>query len=185
MKKIFFALCLCLLTTHLIANELKDTHESKFYTVVKALNIVGNDVTHGAALLQGDNGYGFGVDIGYRITAGFSLEYDFSYSKNNVTEIEAEELPMSYSARYMTHALDLVYGHEIVNNLELFVKVGYEFEEEKIDDLFINKWSDGAVFGAGCEYELNEDYRLVGEYEHSRIDGPRGDSIYFGIMLNF
>jgi opacity protein-like surface antigen len=185
MKKILVASLVFLFASQLFANKIHENKESKYYVVVKALNILGDNVKHGEAELQGDNGYGFGVDFGYRLQKGFSVEYDFSYSTNDVTELLADELPTTHNATYMTHAIDIVYGYEVIKKMEIFVKAGYEYELEKIDDLNIDNGSDGAVFGTGVEYELNHNYRLLGEYEHSTIDGPRGDSLYLGLMLNF
>jgi opacity protein-like surface antigen len=186
MKKILLTLTLALFGAQLFANDMHhENKESRYYAVVKALYIVGDTVNHGEATLVGDDGYGIGIDLGYRLQKGFSLEYDFSYSTNTVTEhVEGEE-PRDVDATYMTHAIDLVYGYEVMHKLELFAKVGYEYEIEKIDDLGIDNDSDGAVFGAGAEYELQENFKVLGEYEHSTIDGPRGDSIYCGVMYNF
>jgi len=60
--------------------------ESDFYVVVKGLSIAGDTVNHEGAILDGDRGYGLGIDLGYRLGNGFALEYDFSYAKNMVTE---------------------------------------------------------------------------------------------------
>jgi len=188
-KKFLLIVAALMFTTQLMAAEEmhEDTHheESKYYVVVKGLYIMGDNTQHGEATLEGDDGYGVGIDLGYRLEYGFSLEYDFSYSTNSVTEKVADEEPRSADATYMTHAIDLVYGYSVTKELELFAKVGYEYEIEKIDDYGIDNDSDGAVVGAGVEYELNSLYKIVGEYEHSTIDGPRGDSIYLGVMYNF
>jgi len=186
MKKILLAFVLTVMTSQLFANEMHDEQkESKYYAVVKALYIAGDTVQHGEATLVGKDGYGFGIDLGYRLEKGFSLEYDFSYSTNTVTEHVEEELPRDADATYMTHAIDLVYGYEVIEHLELFAKVGYEYELEKISDFGIDKHSDGGVIGAGAEYEFTHNMKILGEYEHSTIDGPRGDSIYCGLMYNF
>jgi len=186
MKKILLAFVLTVMASQLFANEMHDEQkESKYYAVVKALYIAGDTVQHGEATLVGKDGYGFGIDLGYRLEKGFSLEYDFSYSTNTVTEHVEGELPRDADATYMTHAIDLVYGYEVIEHLELFAKVGYEYELEKIDDFGIDNGSDGAVMGAGAEYEFTHNMKILGEYEHSTIDGPRGDSIYCGLMYNF
>ena len=63
--------------------------ESKFYVIAKALMILGDKVNHGPdVVLDGDQDYGYGIDIGYRLGNGFALEYDFSYARNTVSEIE-------------------------------------------------------------------------------------------------
>jgi len=177
-KKILPLVTALTLSTQVMAEEHK-SQESSFYVVAKALYIVGDDVQHGEAHLKGDDGIGFGIDLGYRLDYGFSVEYDFSYSTNDVEESE-----YSANADYMTHALDLVYTYPATKELGVFAKVGYEYEKEKITDYDIDSSDHGTVFGAGVEYELTHQYSLVGEYEHSTIDGPRGDSIYFGVMLN-
>ena len=177
-KKILPLVAALTLSTQVMANE-HEKEASNFYVVGKALYILGDDVQHEEAHLEGDSDIGFGIDFGYRVAYGFSVEYDFSYSTNTVTEEE-----FSADAEYMTHALDLVYTYHATEELGVFAKVGYEYEKEKITDYEIDSSDHGTVFGAGVEYELTHQYSLVGEYEHSTIDGPRGDSIYFGVMLN-
>ena len=179
-KKILLTLALFGLGSQLLAHEIETEKEAPFYVVVKGMYILGNDVKHEDVILKGDGDYGFGIDLGYRLEYGFALEYDFSYATNDVKE-DVD----TFSASYITHALDLVYSYEIIHHAKLLVKVGYEYEKEKISDLDIDNGSDGAVLGAGIEYELNHTYNLVVEYEHSTIDGPRGDSINLGVMYNF
>ncbi|MEN4053130.1 MULTISPECIES: porin family protein [Sulfurimonas] len=179
-KKILLTLALLGLGTQLSAYETEVEKESSYYVVVKGIYILGDDVKHEDVILKGDGNYGFGIDLGYRLEHGFALEYDFSYATNDV-----KEDINTFNASYMTHALDLVYSYEIIHNTKLFAKAGYEYEKEKISDLNIDNSSDGAVLGAGVEYELDHTYNLVVEYEHSTIDGPRGDSINLGVMYNF
>jgi len=178
-KKILPLVTTLTLSTQVMAHGSTQEHESNLYVVGKALYIVGDDVQHEEAHLEGEGGIGFGIDIGYRIAYGFSVEYDFSYSINTVSEEE-----FSADTEYMTHAIDLVYTYHTTSELSVFAKVGYEYEKEKITDYDIDSSDHGTVFGAGVEYELTHQYSLVGEYEHSTIDGPRGDSIYFGVMVN-
>jgi opacity protein-like surface antigen len=160
--------------------------ESKFYVVVAGMMLLGDEVRHGEALLDGDNdyGYGFGIDVGYRLGNGFALEYDYTYGKNTVYEITAHEEVKTRST-YHTSALDIVYTYEATHNLGIFGKVGYEFEWEEISELDIDEREDDFVFGAGIEYALNKEYKLLAEYEHSLIDGPHGDAILAGVMYNF
>lgn len=154
--------------------------ESKFYIVIKGMNILGEKVDHGLKLLDGGKGYGYGVDLGYRIGNGFSVEYDFSYSSNTVTEGTNKE-----TGKYYTSALDLVYTYEISEGFGLFGKAGYEYEWEKINGYGIDSRNNNFVFGAGAEIAINETYKFVAEYEHSLIKGPRGDGILLGLMINF
>ncbi len=71
-----------------VLEEVAHAHheESKFYVVVAGMMLLGDEIQHGEALLDGDNdyGYGFGIDVGYRLGNGFALEYDYTYGKNTV-----------------------------------------------------------------------------------------------------
>ncbi len=160
--------------------------ESKFYVVVAGMALFGDEVTHGEALLDGndDLGYGFGIDVGYRLGNGFAIEYDFTYGRNTVNEI-TEDDEVEAKSVYYTSALDLVYTYEATENLGIFGKVGYEFEWETISELDIDEKEDDFVFGAGIEYAINKDYKLLLEYEHSMIEGPHGDALLAGVMFNF
>ena len=160
--------------------------ESKFYLVVAGMMLLGDEIQHGEALLDGNDeyGYGFGIDVGYRLGNGFALEYDFTYGKNTVYEITADE-KIEATSTYHTSALDIVYTYEATENLGIFGKVGYEFEWEKISELDINEREDDFVFVEVVKYALNKKYKLLAEYEHSLIEGPHGDAILAGIMYNF
>ena len=159
--------------------------ESKFYVIAKALMILGNKVNHGPdVVLDGDKDYGLGIDIGYRLGHGFALEYDFSYARNTVTE-KGEHTMEEAKATYYTHALDIVYTYEFTESVGVFVKAGYEYEIEDIEEYDIDTDTDGFNYGIGVEYALNHKYKLITEYEHSTIEGPRGDSIFAGVMYNF
>ena len=159
--------------------------ESKFYVVAKALTILGDKVNHGDAVLDGERDYGFGIDLGYRLGNGFALEYDFAYARNTVSEIEDGDVLGEAKAKYYTHAFDLVYTYELTETVGVFAKVGYEHEIEKIDELDIDANEDGVNYGIGMEVAMNHKYKFVAEYEHSTIEGPRGDSIFAGVMYNF
>ena len=169
-----------------VAQTDEEQAESKFYVVIAGMMLLGDEIQHGEALLDGNDeyGYGFGIDIGYRLGNGFALEYDYTYGKNTVYEITAHE-EIKARSTYHTSALDIVYTYEATENLGIFGKVGYEFEWERISELDISEREDDFVFGAGIEYALNEKYKLLAEYEHSLIEGPHGDAILAGIMYNF
>jgi opacity protein-like surface antigen len=158
---------------------------SNWYIVAKGMMIVGDEVTEETSILDGDRGYGFGIDLGYRISEEFAIECDYSYSENTVTETrrgyEAEE----FDVNYQTLSLDAIYTYEATEMVGIFAKAGFEYEWENIDDLNENNYGFGMVFGLGVEVEMSEAYRLVAEYEHSTIDGPRGDAIFAGVMFNF
>jgi len=158
--------------------------ESKFYVVAKALTILGDKVDHEGSILDGDRDYGFGIDLGYRLGNGFALEYDFSYARNTVTEDNGDTIEEA-KAKYYTHALDLVYTYELTETVGVFAKAGYEYEIEEIKDYDIDSDDNGFNFGAGVELAINHQYKFIAEYEHSTIEGPRGDSIFAGVMYNF
>lgn len=167
--------------------EVHESHEeSPFYVVLSGMALFGDEVKHGEALLDGNDeyGYGFGIDVGYRLGNGFAVEYDFTYGRNQVKEITEDE-SVEVTSKYYTSALDLVYTYEATENLGIFGKVGYEYEWEKIPDLEIDSKEHDFVFGAGIEYALNEKYKLVVEYEKSMIEGPHGDALLAGVMFNF
>ena len=168
-----------------VETEAVEAEEHRFYYVAKGLVTFGDEVAHEEAMLDGDGGYGFGIDIGYRLGNGFNLEYDFSYAKNTVTEKREGVEPEDFDADYYTSALDIVYVYEVTETVGIFGKVGYEYEWEEIDELSIDSTDHGFVFGAGMEVAINESYRLVMEYEHSTIDSPRGDSLFVGIAGYF
>lgn len=166
--------------------ESESQRQSKFYIVVGGLILLGDEVQHNDALLNGGDalGYGYGIDIGYRIGNGFAVEYDFTHGRNNVKEIKEDEKVEGKSI-YYTSAIDLVYTYEATEQLGIFGKVGYEFESETIDELDIEERENDFVFGLGIEYSLNQSYKAVVEYEHSKIEGPHGDAILAGVMYNF
>ena len=195
-KKVFAAFFAAQLMTQVYAGgdvevnsmpetEAAELEESPFYMVVKGLASLGAEAEHGEALLDGDGGYGIGIDLGYRLGKGFAVEYDFSYAKNTVTEIIEHHEPENVDAHYYTSSLDLVYTYEATETVGVFAKVGYEYEWETIDELGIDSTDHGFIAGVGVEVALSEDYKLVAEYEHSTIDSPRGDSLYAGLMFNF
>lgn len=160
--------------------------ESKFYVIAKALMIMGDKVDHGAGVvLDGDRDYGYGIDFGYRLGNGFALEYDFSYARNTVSEIEHGDLIHEAKGTYYTHALDIVYTYEFTHTFGVFAKAGYEYEIEEIEEYHVDLDEHGFNYGVGVEYALNHKYKLIAEYEHSTIEGPRGDSVFVGVMYNF
>ena len=166
--------------------EAIEVEESRFYVTVKGLASLGAEAEHGEAILDGDEGYGIGIDLGYRLGHGFALEYDFSYAKNSVTERIEHHEPEEFDAHYYTSALDIVYVFEVTETVGLFGKVGYEYEWETIDELGIDSSREhGFVAGVGIEVAVSEKYKFIAEYEHSTIDSPRGDSLYAGLMFNF
>jgi len=185
-KKILTSLVTLGLLSQLSASEMTHEKHSDFYIVAKTLTIAGDKVDHGHGItLDGDRGYGVGLDFGYRLGNGFSIEYDFSYAKNSLSEDDGHGHIEEADAIYYTNALDIVYTYHITHTFGVFAKLGYSYEKEEIDDLHIESEENGAVVAGGIEYSLNNHYTLLAEYEHADIEGPRGDSVFLGVMYNF
>ncbi len=161
------------------------TEQGPFYIIVKGLMIAGDTVEHGHDTLEGESGYGFGIDVGYRLGHGFAIEYDFSYATNTITETDDHHHTHEAEATYYTHALDLVYTYHVSHTIGLFAKGGYVYEIEEIDDLHIDTSDEGFTYGIGLEYAMNSHYTFIVEYEGSTIEGPRGDGIFVGVMYSF
>lgn len=166
-----------------IQTQSHEHEESNIYVIVKGLMVLGDKVDEGHAVLDGDQGYGYGIDIGYRFGHGFSIEYDFSYARNTVTDTVGEEVEEG-NAKYYTSALDLVYAYEMSEKFVLFGKVGYEYEWENISEFHIDSRENGFNFGVGVEVIMTESYRFVVEYETATIEGPRGDSVFLGLLFH-
>ncbi len=190
MRKFLTLLTLCSLSSltiqaaELEKNEMKEK-KSDFYVAAKALVTLGNTITEEEATLDGGVGKGFGIDLGYRIANGFAVEVDATYDTNTVTE-EKDGIKEDYTGTYLTSSFDVVYAHELVENLELFGKIGYEIEYEKIDTIADSYESTtGFIYAAGMEYEVAESVAVLAEYEVTTIDGPRGNSVFLGMLYNF
>lgn len=165
--------------------ETEEREESDFYVIAKGNTVLGDTVLHEGNTLDGDRGYGLGIDFGYRLGQGFAIEYDFTYAKNTVTETNEFDHKEEGDAMYYSHALDLVYTHRLSNTAGLFFKGGYDYEIEKMDTFEIDEDDHGFNYGVGIEWSMNEQYALVAEYEKSTIEGPRGDALFAGVMYNF
>jgi opacity protein-like surface antigen len=168
-----------------VETETVELEESPFYIVTKGLMTFGDSVNHGESILDGDKDFGYGIDVGYRIGHGFAIEYDFSYSSNRIKETKVTGEVEDVKGKYYTSSLDLVYLYEMTEELGLFGKVGYEYEWEKITALDVDTTDHGFIVGVGIEVTMNEHFKFVTEYEHSSIEGPRGDSLFAGVMYNF
>jgi opacity protein-like surface antigen len=161
-----------------------EAEESKFYIVAAGSIDFGDTVDHEGIELRGDQDFGFGIDLGYRLGSGFAVEYDFTYARNTVSRTE-NGVDEEAEGTYYTSAIDLVYVYEATENIGIFGKVGYEYEWETIDEYNIDNTEHDFVFGAGLEIAMNESYKLLVEYEYSLIESPRGPSIFAGVMYNF
>ena len=150
--------------------------EGGFYIVAKGIRIAGDD----ANSLSTDSGYGAGLDLGYGFGNGLAVELGGSFTKNKLNN------PAENEASYKTVDLSLVYTYDITKNWGIFGKVGYAQENVKINALSIDDSDNGLIYGGGLEYNINDNYGIVAEYEGSTIDNSlRGDAIGLGLKYNF
>ena len=161
------------------------TEQSNFYVAVKAIATLGDSIKEEHATLKGDTGVGIGIDLGYKLDYGFSVEIDGTYVTNTVTETLHNGDHEEFKASYITTSLDIAYKYPITHTIGLVVKGGYEYEIEKINGLDIDHSENGFVFAGAVEYELTEHMAVLAEYEHTTIEGPRGDSVFAGVVYSF
>lgn len=159
--------------------------ETGFYTAVKGIVTLGRTKEEETSTLDGNTGKGIGLELGYKIGMGFSIESDATYVRNTVTEKKAGEEDKTASGTYTSVSLDLVYVYHLTHHLAAFAKGGYEYETEKIDDLGINGDTTGAIYAAGAEYAVSDHAALMVEYEGTTIDGPLGDMVFAGMLYHF
>jgi opacity protein-like surface antigen len=182
MKKIILTVALLLSSSLSLEAHENIPHDSEFYLVTKALVSLGNTVDEDTKTVDGDKGYGIGIDLGYELGHGFSVEYDFTYSNSSVVETDAGTSE-SLDATYYTHSIDIGYLHHLSKIVGVYAKAGYEYEIETINS--ITSSDTGFVFAGGVELAINKHYTTVFEYEKSTIESPRGDSIFTGVMYKF
>ena len=161
------------------AGETEHHEELPYYVAVKGMYTLGDTYKEE----KGDAGYGVGIDLGYRLGHGFAVEIDGTYENGDVTAKESNGEEVEENAKYFTSSLDAVYVYEVGAGVGILGKIGYEYEHEKIAGETTN--DTGFIFAAGAEYEINEEFKAIAEYEHSLIEGPKGDAILAGIMYNF
>jgi len=168
----------------------KEHYEKGVYVAAKALITLGDTKDEGESILQGGMGKGVGVELGYKFSYGLALEADATHAKNRVTEKKFNETSGEYEfeesdGSYSTVSLDLVYNHHLNHYAELFIKGGYEMEFEKIADFNIDTTNSGVVGALGAEFTASEQIALLLEYEASSIKGPRGNSVFAGVVYRF
>jgi len=151
--------------------------EGGFYIVAKGISIAGDDGANGRST---DSGYGAGLDLGYGFGNGLAVELGANFAKNKLDN------PAENEASYKTVNLSLVYTYDITKNWGVFGKVGYAQENVKINTLNVDDSDNGLIYGGGLEYNINDNYGIVAEYEGSAIDDSlRGDAIGLGLKYNF
>lgn len=159
--------------------------ETGFYTALKGVVTLGRTKEEETSTLEGNKGRGIGLELGYKVGMGFSIESDATYVRNTVTEKKVGEEDKTASGAYTSVSLDLAYAYHLTHHLAAFAKGGYEYETEKIDDLGINGNATGVIYAAGAEYALSDHAALMVEYEGTTIDGPLGDMVFAGMLYHF
>jgi opacity protein-like surface antigen len=150
--------------------------EGGLYVIAKGISILGDDANN----LSTDSGYGAGLDLGYGFGNGLAVELGANFAKNNLNN------PAENEASYKTVDLSLAYTYDITKNWGIFGKVGYAQENTKINALNVDDSDNGLIYGGGLEYNINDNYAIVAEYEGSAIDNSlRGDAMGLGLKYNF
>jgi len=176
MKKTILSLTTAALlsSSALFANEVTEAehegHGSKFYVIAKALVVLGEEKNG----VEGDTGYGAGLDIGYKLPYHLSVELISSYAHNKIGEFDAS---------YLTYGGALEYTYHVAKHAGLFVKAGLEIEDAEIENE--SESESGFIYAMGAEYEVASHYDVVVEYEGSTIESTRGPSVFAGVKYNF
>jgi len=168
-------------------HKLHAKHEkvSPFYLTLKPMLTSGGTLHEGEDTLSGDNAYGLGIDAGYYLLPRIAVELSTSYSKNSVTETNEHGHQKKANGYYTSAAVNLVYKQPIFDEFALFAKLGYEWENEKINGLNINEDGYGVDYAIGATYELDHHLALLLEYESSTMDSLRGDAYFAGVEYRF
>lgn len=196
--KLLAVSALCLLSINTAAHETEIEHEGRvapvheetgFYTALKAQITTGKTIEKNDKVdIEGHTGKGIGVEVGYKVGYGFAIEGDGTFSRNTLTEVNCETgtcEKTNADGEYMTVSLDLVYKYELTHHFGTFVKTGYEYETETIEKLDEKGYDTGVIYAAGVEYAVGEHSAFMAEYEGTTIDGPRGNSIFAGVLYHF
>ncbi len=176
MKKIILGLTTAALlsSSSLFANEVTEAehkeHGSKFYVIAKGLAVLGEEKDG----VEGDSGYGAGLDIGYKLPYHLSVELISSYAQNKIGEFDAS---------YITYGGALEYTYHAAKHVGVFVKGGFEIEDAEVENE--SESESGLIYALGAEYEMDSHYDLLVEYEGSTIESTRGASVFAGVKYNF
>jgi len=160
------------------------THKG-FYIEPKVIYTMGETISHGEATLDGDAGYGLGIDLGYSFTEYFAVELDGSYSEADVTETREDGEKEKDTGSFYTYGVNTVFTYPLTHHFIVLGKLGYGWEHEDLGDLGIKGTEDGAVWAAGVEYSFNPHLEMSLEYEGADIRSARGDSVQLGLIYKF
>lgn len=157
------------------------THKGP-YIEPKLIMTMGETIAHGDSTLDGDIGYGIGLDLGYSFTEYFALELDGSYSKADVKETLSTGESETESASFYTYGINTVLTYPVTEHFILLGKIGYGYEHEDLGNLGIKGSEHGANWAVGVEYSFNPHVEVSFEYEAADIRSARGDSLQFGLI---
>ena len=182
MKKTILSLLVAGLFSSLSAQEVHghDEHGSKFYIIAKGLSVLGEEVEKNYITSEGDSGYGFGVDIGYKLPYHLSVELFSNYAENKVS---VKNVAGSEDASYVAYGAALEYTYHAAKHVGLFVKGGFEIEDAEVGRE--SESESGAIYAFGAEYEMNSHYDLLIEYEGSTVESTMGPLVFAGVKYNF
>ncbi len=160
-------------------NEHREHHkEPPYYVSIKGIYNLGDTYKDE----EGDPAYGFGIDLGFTLMHGFSIEVDGTYENSDVKRVDIADSE-KVNIKYYTSSVDLVYVYEFNHHFGAIFKVGYEYEYEKTKEATNN--DTGFIGALGLEYIINDRYNGVVEYEKSQIKSPKGDMVMAGVKIKF
>lgn len=169
--------------TELHHSELS-THKG-FYIEPKLSYTLGETLSHGTSTIEGDSGYGLGVDIGYSFTEYFAIEVDGTFSSSDVKETDSFGNTEEDTASFYTYGVNTVFTYPMHNHFILLGKLGYGVEHEDLGSIGIVGSEHGATWAAGIEYSFNPHVEVSFEYEGADIKSARGDSLQLGLIYKF
>ena len=155
-----------------------------FYMTPKVVLILGNNIEHNGHMLDGEAGVGIGIDFGYAFTKNYAIELDTTYSEADVAGEHNDHIVKDV-AEYTTYAINGVYIRNLTGHLNLALKLGYEWEYEKIDHLEIKETLSGLDYAIGIEYAIGNNMELDFEFEGSTVKSTRGDAFFLGLKYLF
>ncbi len=186
------SLLLCLITAALVLNvHAEELHHSELathtgaYFEPKVMITMGETISHGDSTLDGDTGYGIGVDLGYSFSENFALEIDGTYSEADVKETLSNGDSETDKASFYTYGVNTVFTYPLHNHFIILGKLGYGYEHEDLGDLGIKGSEHGANWAFGLEYSFTEHVEVSFEYEGADIRSARGDSLQLGLIYKF
>jgi len=160
------------------------THTGPYFEP-KIVLTMGEKIDHGGATLEGEVGYGLGVDLGYSFTENFSLELDATYTESDVKETSSSGHSQTEKASFYTYGVNAAFTYPLHNHFILLAKLGYGYEHEDLGNLGIKGSEHGANWAAGIEYSFTPHVEVSFEYEGADIRSARGDSLQIGLIYKF